>query len=97
MRQIPEATEVPFVSSLAVPRSAASAGVNALHSFMKYDKKWRGKEGIKVSVKAETDSDSEPLITEPSVVSPVKIAEELEEKTFPHRSISHSTFITCMS
>ena len=84
--QIPEAAEIPFVSSLAVPRSAAGAGVgNALNSFMKYDKKWRGKEGIKVSVKAETDSDSEPVITEPSMVSPVKIAEELEEKTFPHR------------
>ena len=88
--QIPEAAEVPFISSLAVPRSSAGAGVgSALNSFMKYDKKWRGKEGIKVSVKkAETDSDSEPVITENSVASPVKIAEELEEKIFPNRSIS---------
>ena len=55
---------------------------------MKYDKKWRGKEGIKVSIKkAETDSDSEPVITENSVASPVKIAEELEEKIFPTRSV----------
>ena len=71
-----------------MPRSTAGAGVgSALNSFMKYDRKWRGKEGIKVSVKkAETDSDSEPVITENSVASPVKIAEELEEKIFPNRS-----------
>ena len=71
-----------------MPRSTAGAGVgSALNSFMKYDRKWRGKEGVKVSVKkAETDSDSEPVISENSVASPVKIAEELEEKIFPHRS-----------
>ena len=46
---------------------------------MKYDKKWRGG----VSVKVETDTESEPVITEEnSVASPVKIAEELEKKTF---------------
>ena len=66
---------------------------NALNSFMKYDKKWRGKEGIKVSIKAETDSDSEPVITENSVCSPLKIAEELEEKTFPHRYICFLSYI----
>ena len=74
-----------------MPRSTAGAGVgSALNSFMKYDRKWRGKEGVKVSVKkAETDSDSEPVISENSVASPVKIAEELEEKIFPHRSVSN--------
>ena len=46
---------------------------------MKYDKKWRGG----VSVKVETDTESEPVITEEnSGASPVKIAEELEKKTF---------------
>ena len=53
---------------------------------MKYDRKWRGKEGLKVSVKVESDTDSEPVMTEPSVRSPLKIAETLEEKTFPNRS-----------
>ena len=52
---------------------------NALNSFMKYDKKWRGgKEGgPKVSVKVESDTESEPAITENSNCSPLKIAEEL--------------------
>ena len=83
--EIPD--EVPFISSLSAPRTASGAGVgNALNSFMKYDKKWRGgKEGPKVSVKVESDTESEPVITENSNCSPLKIAEELEEKTFPHR------------
>ena len=33
-------SKVPFISSLAPP--APSAGVGALKSFMKYDKKWGG-------------------------------------------------------
>ena len=46
---------------------------------MKYDKKWRGG----VSVKVETDTESELVITEENCfASPVKIAEELEKKTF---------------
>lgn len=78
--EIPAETDVPFYNSLAAPRTASTAGVGtALNSFMKYDKKWRGG----VSVKVETDTESEPVITEEnSVASPVKIAEELEKKTF---------------
>ena len=50
---------------------------------MKYDKKWRG--GAKVASKVETDTESEPVISEDSPHSPIKIAEELEEKIFPQR------------
>ena len=82
--EIPDEYEVPFISSLAAPSTSAGAGVGvALNSFMKYDKKWRG--GAKVASKVDTDTESEPVITEDSPHSPVKIAEELEEKTFPQR------------
>ena len=82
--EIPDDYEVPFISSLAPPSSTSGAGVGvALNSFMKYDKKWRG--GAKVASKVETDTESEPVITEDSPHSPLKIAEELEEKTFPQR------------
>jgi hypothetical protein len=84
--EIPADYEVPFISSLAAPSSSAGVGV-ALNSFMKYDKKWRG--GAKVASKVETDTESEPVITEDSPHSPVKIAEELEEKTFPQRYINY--------
>ena len=80
--EIPADHEVPFISSLA-PSSTAGAGVGvALKSFMKFDQKWRG--GAKTT-KVESESESEPIITEDSPHSPVKIAEELEEKTFPQR------------
>ena len=52
---------------------------------MKYDRKWRGgkEPGPKVSVKIESDTESEPVITDNS--APLKIAEELEGKIFPPR------------
>ena len=52
---------------------------------MKYDKKWRGgkEPGPQVSVKIESDTESEPVITDNS--APLKIAEELEGKIFPPR------------
>ena len=37
---------------------------------------------LKVSVKIESDTESEPVITENSPGSPIKIAEELDKKTF---------------
>ena len=58
---------------------------------MKYDKKWMG--GAKVASKVESDTESEHVITEDSPHSPVKIAEELEEKTFPQRYFSCTVFI----
>ena len=84
--EIPADYKVPFISSLAPP-STQGAGVGvALNSFMKYDKKWRG--GAKVATKVDTDTESEPIITEDSPHSPLKIAEELEEKTFPQRYVT---------
>ena len=90
-------SEVPFISSLAAPRSSSGAGAGAaLTSFMKYDRKWRGgKEGAKVSVKIESDTESEPVITDNS--APLKIAEELEGKIFPQRRRRKSSGSTSLA
>lgn len=81
--EVPEESKVPFISSLAAP-STGSAGVAALNSFVKYDRKWRG--GAKLAAKAEeSETESEPALTEESPHSPVKIVSELEERAFPHQ------------
>ena len=57
---------------------------------MRYDRKWRGGRG---AARVDTESESEPGSRAESARSPVRIAEQLEEKSFgrpsessPHRS-----------
>ena len=49
-------SKVPFISSLAPP--APSAGVGALKSFMKYDKKWGG--GAKLAASKQVKQWTKP-------------------------------------
>ena len=54
-------SKVPFISSLAPP--APSAGVGALKSFMKYDKKWGG--GAKLAASKQVKQLTKPRFSFP--------------------------------
>ena len=58
-KKILRISKVPFVSSLAPP--APSAGVGALKSFMKYDKKWGGGAKLAASKQVKQLTESEPF------------------------------------